>query len=100
MESHASLQLGSVVVASQQQAATSIGGETVLVALTPSRYFGLDEVGGRVWQLLQAPTTVADIRDVLVREYDVTADRCEQDLIRLLSEMLHNDLIEIRSGTD
>jgi len=99
MESAASLQLISVVVASQHQAATSIAGETVLVAMTPARYFGLDEVGTRIWQLVQQPTTVADIRDVLVREYDVTADRCEQDLIGLLSQMLHNDLIEIRPGS-
>jgi hypothetical protein len=99
MESAASLQLISVVVASQRQAATSIGGETVLIAMTPSRYFGLDEVGARIWQLVQEPTTVADIRDVLMREYDVTEDRCEQDLIGLLSQMLRNDLIEIRSGS-
>lgn len=98
MQSAASLQLFSVVVASQHQAATSIGGETVLVAMTPARYFGLDEVGARIWQLVQKPTTVADIRDVLVHEYDVPADRCEQDLIGLLGQMLDNDIIEIRSG--
>jgi predicted RNA-binding protein with PUA domain len=38
---------------------------------------------------------VREVRDVLLEEYDVEADRCEEDLIVLLNQLAKNDLIDI-----
>jgi hypothetical protein len=91
--------LDSVVVASREQLASSVGGETVILGMKRSRYYGLDEVGARVWQLVQSPTPVAKICDALVAEYAVEPARCQSDGLRLLTELQREGLLEVSGGT-
>lgn len=84
----------SVVVASKDQLASDIGGETVILGLTAGRYYGVDSVGARIWQLLQTPARIADVRDTIVAEYEVEPTRCEADVLELLRRMLDAGLIE------
>ena len=71
-----------------------LGGECVILDLDAGIYYGLDDVGSRVWNLIHAPITVAAVRDTLVAEYDVDPARCGQDLLRLLRQMAAAGLIE------
>jgi hypothetical protein len=87
----------SVVVVSKQQLASSIGAETVILGLTAGRYYGVDAVGARVWQLIQEPRRVADVRDAIVAEYAVDPAVCEADLLKLLASMRDAHLIEVRT---
>lgn len=84
----------SVVVASKDQLASDIGGETVILGLTAGRYYGVDAVGARIWQLIQTPTRIADVRETIVAEYDVEPERCEADVLALLQRMLDAGLAE------
>jgi hypothetical protein len=86
----------SIVVASKDQLASEIGGETVILGLTAGRYYGVDAVGARVWQLLQQPIAVADLRDRIVTEYAVDPERCLADLLQLLRQMAGAGLVEVR----
>ena len=88
----------SVVVASKDQMASDIAGETVILGLSAGRYYGLDAVGARVWQIIQTPTAVADLARTIVGEYDVEPDRCEADLLALLQKMADAGLVEVRSA--
>lgn len=88
----------SIVVVSQEQMASDIAGETVILGLSAGRYYGLDAVGARVWQLIQSPISVADVRRTIVREYDVDDARCEADLLKLLETMVAAGLVEVRSA--
>jgi hypothetical protein len=88
-----------VVVASKNQLASDIAGETVILGLTAGRYYGVDSVGARIWQLIQAPALVADVHRTLVSEYDVDPERCRTDLLRLLQQMADAGLVEVRSGS-
>ncbi|MDQ3605461.1 MAG: PqqD family peptide modification chaperone [Gemmatimonadota bacterium] len=75
-----------------------MGGETVILNLADSTYYGLDPVGTRVWDLVQEPKTVREVVDTLLQEYEVERDRCEQDILALLGELVFHSLIEIRDG--
>ncbi len=88
-----------VVTASKDQLASSVGGETVILGLTTGRYYGVDAVGARIWQLLQSPMRVDAIRDTIVAEYDVEKERCETDLLRLLEDMRRSGLVEVQPGS-
>jgi hypothetical protein len=91
------IDLQSVVVVTKQQLASSIGGETVILGLETGRYYGVDSVGARVWQIIQEPSRVADIRDAIVAEYDVDPGVCETDLLALLGQMAAGKLIEVQA---
>jgi hypothetical protein len=53
-------------------------------------------MGARVWCLVQQPRSVAEILDVLVQEYEIEPQRCEQDLLQLLDQALTAGLIEVK----
>ena len=87
----------SIVVASKDQLASDIGGETVILGLSAGRYYGVDAVGARIWQLIQKPTAVADVKQTIVSEYEVDPELCEADLLQLLERMVDAGLVEVRS---
>jgi Coenzyme PQQ synthesis protein D (PqqD) len=87
----------STVVASKDQVSSDLGeGEVAILNLRRGTYYGLDAVGTRVWNLLQEPGTVREIRNVLLNEYDVEPERCERDLLALLQKLADEGLVEIR----
>jgi hypothetical protein len=88
----------SIVVASRDQVGSDLGGETVLLGLKSARYYGLADVGARIWELLEAPIAVSKICETICREYDVAPDRCEADVIRFLDDLAENELVEVRGG--
>jgi hypothetical protein len=87
------LTLDSCVVASDEQVHTSLGDEAVILGLQDGVYYGLDAVGARVWSLLSVPRRVSEIIALVVEEFDVSAERCERDVIALLAELAERRLI-------
>ncbi|MFI5280417.1 MAG: PqqD family peptide modification chaperone [Gemmatimonadales bacterium] len=75
--------------------ASDFGSEQVILNLRDGVYYGLEDVGARIWQLLQRPTTLAAMRAVLVEEFDVDAERCEQDLRALIADLGARGLVKI-----
>jgi hypothetical protein len=67
--------------------------ETVILDLRNGVYYGLENAGARIWQLLKHPTSLGVLRDALVQEYDVEPRRCESDLRDLLRRLLERGLI-------
>jgi hypothetical protein len=49
----------------------------------------------RIWELLQEPKTVSEIRAVILGEYDVDLDRCQHDLLALLRDLEAKKLIRV-----
>ena len=86
----------STIVASKNQVSCDLSGETVLLNLQKGVYYGLDQVGNRVWNLIQQPKTIHEIQQVISEEYEVDADQCRQDLLVLMEELQTNGLIEVQ----
>lgn len=72
--------------------------ETVLLHLTAEHYYGLDEVGSRVWQLLDQGCSGASIVAALLEEYEVDETTLRADVTRLLEELLALGLIQVDSA--
>ena len=87
----------SIVVASADQVSCDLSGEAAILNLQEGAYYGLNEVGSRIWALLQQPRTVEEIRDCLLEEYDVEATRCEHDLLALMQQLAAVGLIDIQA---
>jgi hypothetical protein len=69
-------------------------GESVLLNLNSGRYYGLDDVGTRMWQVLVAAETIEDGYHVLSAEYDTDAERLRSDLEGLLEKLVANGLVQ------
>ena len=82
----------------RDEVSCTVEGEVVILNLADGVYYGLDEVGARVWELLREPRTVAELRDVVAAEYDVDAPTAEGDLRELLEELAARRLVEVIPG--
>lgn len=91
----APVRLDTRVRCSDGHMAADLGGETAILNLKTGTYYGLDDVGSRVWSLLQQGSTLRQIRDAILNEYEVDATRCEQDIVRLVGELVRHQLVEI-----
>ena len=74
----------------------TVVGESVLLDLRSQKYFGLNEVGTRAWQLLQESSDVAAIQARLLAEYAVAPEQLERDLDDLLARLLQAGRVEER----
>ncbi len=83
------------VILSPEAMFQEIGGEGVILDLKSSTYFGLDEIGVRLWQLLQANPNLQAAADDLLQEYEVEADQLEQDLTKLVDQLVEAGLAGI-----
>lgn len=86
----------SVVVAAPNQVSTELENEVAILNLDSGVYYGLNEVGTRIWSLISEPITVSQIQDDIRSEYDVQPERCSEDVLRLLEQLREAGLIEIR----
>jgi hypothetical protein len=88
----------STVVVAKDQVSSDLGGEVAILDLKAGMYYGLDDVGARVWDLIQEPRNVSDIRDTILEEYNVRPERCERDLLALLQRLADEGLIEVQNA--
>ncbi len=89
----------SKVVAVPEQISSELAQEAVILNLKSGVYYGLSEVGASIWNLIQQPKTVNEIRDAIVTEYEVEPERCDRDLLALLQELEAEGLIEVKNET-
>jgi hypothetical protein len=75
-----------------------LDGESVILNLESEAYFGLDEVGTRMWTLLTESTSIQEAYDQLLAEYDVDPNQLRQDLSELLGSLVDNDLMNLHDG--
>jgi len=76
--------------------ANEIDGEAVMMNIQTGKYYGLDEVGSRIWELMEHKIQVKKIIEQLQKEYDVSEEQCKTDVINLLNDLKSNQLIEVK----
>jgi hypothetical protein len=89
----------STVVAIKHQVSSDLGGEVAILDLSGGVYYGLDEVGARIWELIQELRVVEDVQSVIVEEYDVEPEIARRDVMRLLQELVDRGLVEVSGET-
>ena len=72
-----------------------IEGESVLLNLKSESYFGLDQIGTRMWTLLTTSDSIQSAYEALLDEYDVGADKLRLDMQDLIEKLIANGLMEV-----
>lgn len=88
----------STIVAASEQMSRDLDGETIILHIGTGHYYGLNGVGNRIWELIQRPIRVSEVRDTLCAEFDVDPTRCEHDLLALLQELASRSLIVVNGS--
>ncbi len=87
--------LHQTVMASPEHVACDLDCETVILSLKTGQYYGLNPVAAAVWRMINVRRSVTAIRDGLMKEFaGVTKEQCEEELLKLLTELEEIGLIE------
>lgn len=86
------------VVASDGVTSTEIEGEHILLNLEEGVYYGLNPVGGMIWEEIQEPTSIEEIVHAITDAYDVERERCREDALALLADLKDNGLVEVHDA--
>jgi hypothetical protein len=84
---------------SRDQLSCDLGGETAILGLRDGRYYGLDAVGARIWELLDRPRSAPEIGAVLLEEYEVEPGRLREDVGKFLCRLEDLGLVEEKQET-
>ena len=77
-----------------------LDGEAVILDLASGTYFGLNEVGTRVWRLIEEGRDAPQLVAILASEYQADRATIAQDVDRLLDELRSRRLIVAIAGAD
>jgi len=69
--------------------------ECVLLNLETEQYFGLDETGTRMWQLVTASPSIDVAFHELLTEFDVEPELLRSDLMELLGRLMESELLQV-----
>jgi Coenzyme PQQ synthesis protein D (PqqD) len=73
--------------------AQTLDGETVLLNVITEDYYSLDDVGSRIWELLDGQHTVAEIVATITTEYAADQAEVTKDVRDLLDDLVGEGLV-------
>jgi predicted transcriptional regulator len=90
-----SLDLSATAIPSPEVLVQELDGEAVLLNLESERYFGLDDVGTRVWQHLLEHRRLGRVCEEMQKEYDVDESRLRADVLQLVEELIEAGIVTV-----
>jgi hypothetical protein len=75
--------------------AREFDGEWVVLDLQGGNYYGLNKVGGIVWQHLAAGQSPQEISGLLTPRLNVPEERLLADILKLVEELLKHGLVRL-----
>ncbi|HKO19324.1 MAG TPA: PqqD family peptide modification chaperone [Acidobacteriaceae bacterium] len=87
--------VNSVVSWSAETVATDVNDEVVLMSMERNRCYGLGTTGSEIWRKLGNPIRVSDVITQLKDQYDAPYSEIEEDVLRILSELREEGLVEL-----
>src|SRR5258707_13691817 len=88
-----------IFVRSRSVVSRRVSGETLIVPVRGkvgdlASIYSFNGTGSLIWQLLDAPRTLADLIDAVEREFDVEQDQAQKDVTQFLNDMLSVGLVD------
>lgn len=80
-------------IRNEDNLASKIHDEIVMVDVTQGNYFGLNSVGSVIWELLDKPKSIDEICSSLMEEYDIDLDSCKKEVSDFIEDLKKQKLV-------
>jgi hypothetical protein len=74
---------------------SKIDDEIIMMSIKNGEYYGLDNIGSRIWEIIEKPVTLKEVVEMLKNEFEVTDEQCRSDVIGFLSALINKELVII-----
>jgi len=75
--------------------AAEMDGEIVMISIENGKYYGMDSIASRIWELIEAPKSVAEVVRILGEEYEVKQQQCQEDILGFLNCLHKEGLVKV-----
>jgi hypothetical protein len=76
----------------------TVDGRVVVLNLTTGQYYGLNEIGSRIWGFLTNGSAFDQAIAALLLEYDISEARLRADMLQFVRGLLDAKLLEASGG--
>jgi hypothetical protein len=77
---------------------TELDGHTMMMSIEAGKYFSLNRMGSRIWQLIERPVRAADVVTTLEREFEIDAEQCRAETFAFLEGLHAKGLVVVENG--
>ena len=67
--------------------------QQIMMSLENGTYYGLNPIGKRIWDLIENPLSFEDIVQILLSEFEVSKDQCNQEVQLFLDNAMKMEII-------
>lgn len=84
------------VVGTSTAVMAELAGEAIVLDTASGTYYGFkNEVGNRIWELIQQPIPITNVCQTLLSEYEVDPKECQSDVVEFLQVIVDHGLAKI-----
>ena len=89
------IDFSTTVKQANDQVSCSLNEEIAILNLNSGIYYGLEHVGGVIWEQLKEKKTVKELCRIVTEQFDVAEDECASDVIDFLNNLANVGLVDI-----
>ncbi len=82
-----------VVVRDNEAMFSTMDDEVVILNMKSNNYLGLDQIGARIWELLETPVLVSELCEQMAQEYEGSREQITAGVLRFLAELAREEMI-------
>lgn len=83
------------VIQSEGNIVSDMGSEKVMLNIENGKYYNLGRIGGDIWELIDKPILVSGLTNSIMAKYDVSKEKCEEEVISFLESMHEEGLVRV-----
>ncbi len=65
----------------------------VIMHINNGKYFGLNPIGKRIWELIEEPKSIEEITAMLLSEYNISPDQCKVEVQEFMNKGVECEII-------
>jgi hypothetical protein len=96
MLKYPNLSLDQIVTQRKGNIVSNMGGEKVMLSIENGKYYNLGEVGGDIWDSIEAPQTIAELVGKMITNYEIDKDTCINHVLTFLEMLKEEELIVVK----
>lgn len=75
---------------------SEINNESVMLNLATGNYFQVNELGSLIISALSEYSTINDLNKKIIKDFDVTTDKCKEDLLAFIKDLESKKLLHFK----
>ncbi|UZQ50365.1 lasso peptide biosynthesis PqqD family chaperone [Clostridium kluyveri] len=89
------INLQTVVTQKKGLDSTNMNGGIVMMDINRGKYYCFNEVGSRIWELVEKQISIKELVSALLNEFEVDEKTCKDNVLNFLNGIYHEELITV-----